>query len=95
MDDALLMRCLQSIHNLQSQVHQIIGREAGSFLTCKTVPEGLSLQQLHNDEGLPLVLFNLVDRADVGVVQRGRGAGFALETLQRLGTVRQLLRQEL
>ena len=37
------------------------------------------VQKLHNDEGLPILLDNVVNRADVGVVQCGRGLGFALK----------------
>ena len=46
-------------------------------------------------KGLPVVLVDVVDRADVGVLERGGRAGLALEPLERLRVARQLLGQEL
>jgi len=45
------------------------------------VLQRLALQQLHADEGLALVLVDVVDRADIGVVEGRRGPGLALEAL--------------
>jgi hypothetical protein len=41
--------------------------------------QGQPLKKLHGDERLPLPLANVVNRADVEVVQRLRGLGFALK----------------
>ena len=54
------------------------------------VLEGEAVEKLHGDEGLRLVflgqvLIDFVDGADVGMVQRGCGLRFALETSQGLG----------
>src|SRR6266446_7580345 len=57
--------------------------------------QGLSFQQLHDDEGLALELFDPMDRADVGMIQRRSGLRFALEALERNRIRGQLLRQEL
>ncbi len=57
--------------------------------------EGLAFEQLHGDEGLVSVLANLVDGADVGVVEGGGGAGFAQETFERLTVAGEVLGQEL
>ncbi len=59
------------------------------------VPQGLALEQLHRDEGLALVLVDVVDRADVGVLERGGGPRLALQPLERLRVPAELLRQEL
>lgn len=48
------------------------------------VLERLPLEQLHGDERLLVGLVDLANRADVGMVQGGRGARFALEAGQRL-----------
>ena len=43
-----------------------------------------AVQKLHGDERLPVLLADVVNRADVGVVQCGRGLGFALKAGERL-----------
>ena len=45
--------------------------------------ERLALEQLHGDEQLAAVLADLVDLADVRMVDAGRGAGLAPEALAR------------
>ena len=55
----------------------------------------LAFQKLHGDERLAFVLANLVNGADVWVIQRGGGARFSLESLQRLPVFAQRIRQEL
>src|ERR1700692_1054453 len=45
--------------------------------------ESLALEQLHRDEMPSAVLSDLVDRADIRVVQSGCGARFALKTIER------------
>ena len=46
--------------------------------------QGRTIEELHDDEGVPLVSADFVDGADVGMVQGGSGAGFAAEALQSL-----------
>ena len=54
-------------------------------LAADALLQALSLQLLHDDEGMPVVIFDFVDGADAGMVQQGRGAGLALEALHGLG----------
>ena len=54
-------------------------------LAADQVLQGLALHQLHHDEGMTLVLRDLVDHADVGVVEGGGGTGLALEALKAPG----------
>jgi len=44
--------------------------------------ERLPLQQLHNDEVLPFMLLDGVDHANIGVIESGRRASFALKAFQ-------------
>ena len=46
--------------------------------------QGYALEKLHGDEGLAILLADVVDRADIGVVQGGCGLGFALKAGQSL-----------
>ena len=59
------------------------------------VLERLAFQQFHGDEVASAVLADLVDGADIGVVQGGGGAGFALKTVECQGIFFRLGRQEL
>ena len=53
-------------------------------LTSDPVPEGLTFEQFHRDERPILNLIDFVDRADIRMVQRGRGTCLAAESLQCL-----------
>ena len=44
---------------------------------------------------MPLALLEPVDRGDVGMVQRGERLGFALETRQAVGVLRERVGQDL
>ena len=48
------------------------------------VLQRFTVQELHGDECLTVLLANVVDRADVRMVERGRGLRFALKAGQRL-----------
>ena len=61
-----------------AQVQEDLGLER---LAADEVLEGLAFEQLHDDEVLALVLADVVDRADVGVVQGRRGPRLAPEAL--------------
>src|SRR6202020_1604045 len=59
------------------------------------VPEWLPLQQFNRDEASPTGLVDLIDRADVRVVQRGCGFGFSLETAESLYVLGEFVGQKL
>ena len=61
----------------------------------KSLPQRLPFQELHGDEGLALVPSDLVDRADIGVVQSRGRPGLALKPLQCLMVLGEPFRQEL
>jgi hypothetical protein len=50
----------------------------------QALAERLPFHQLHHDERVALVLADVVDGADVGVVQCRRGAGLGAEAVDRL-----------
>src|SRR2546426_10767963 len=59
------------------------------------VVEALSLQQLHGNEGLAAIVFQGVNRADVGMVQRRSGARFEQEAVERGGITGKFRRKKL
>src|SRR5713101_5874925 len=53
------------------------------------------IQKLHGDVGLLATLADVVNRADVGMVERGGGTSFTSETFQCLRVSGNVIRQEL
>jgi hypothetical protein len=80
-----LARRFQSVGDLNRERQQLID---GEGLAAHLFGKGLAFEQLHNDELLAVGLFDRVDRANVGVIQRGGGSRFTLETLEKLGVLR-------
>src|SRR5437867_1468969 len=66
MDDALRMCCIERVGNLDAEIEH---RFDFQRLAIDYVPERLSVQQFHCDEGSPIDLINLIDRADVRMIQ--------------------------
>ena len=92
MNDPFSMGGIQSVGHLDSQIQQLSGvkRPVGHpFL------EGLTHQKLHDHEGLAVVISDVVNDADVGMIQCRGGPGFALEAFQGLVIPGQGLGQEL
>ena len=52
------------------------------------------VEKFHCDEALTVVLADFVDGADVGMVQRGSGVGFAAKALESLRVLRHIVRKE-
>ena len=53
------------------------------------------VQKLHGDERFPILLTDVKDHANIGVIQRGGGLGFALKTGEGLRVPGRFFRQEL
>src|SRR5579862_1790594 len=54
-----------------------------------------TVEKLHGDEGMAVLLTDVVNGADVGMIQRGGGLRFALEAGERLGVPREFVGKEL
>ena len=91
-NDAFGVRGVERVRDFHRQVQQLLDRQRPGF---NNVLEGLALHQLHGDERLPVVLADLMDGADVGMVEGGSSPGFAAEALQRLGILRQVFGEKL
>jgi hypothetical protein len=51
----------------------------------------LAFEQFHGDEGATLEFADVINSADVGVIERRRGAGFAAKALDGLGVLRNIV----
>ncbi len=58
------------------------------------VLERLAIEKFHGDEGVAILLADIVNRADVGMVQCGGGLRFTLESRQSLWIAGDILRQK-
>ncbi len=91
--DAPGMRRLEGVGDLDAHGEQVLQVE------CRTprhhLCERLAFEELHDDEVLPLVLLDGVNRADSGMVQRRGGTRLALEALERRSVLSKLGGQEL
>ncbi len=81
MNDSLGVCSVQCVCDLDAQIQHGFNFEglAGDFMLQRD-----AFEVLHGDEGLPTLIVNFVDGADVGVVQSRGSLGFALEAGQRL-----------
>ena len=86
MNDALGVRGFQRLGNLHPQIEKPALRQrfAGN-----EVLKGAALHQLHCQEGLSLHLVDLIDRADVGMIECRRGTRLPPESRHRRGISRQ------
>ena len=78
MHDALDVRRLQALRNLAAEVESIFERQRSRG---NAVFQCLALQESHRKEGLAVGFSNLVNRADVGVVEGRRSFGISQEAL--------------
>ncbi len=92
MDDSLRVCGVERVGDLDAQIEHRFDLQR---LASDPVPECLPLQQFHGDEGSPIGLVNLVDRANIRVVQRGRSLGLPLKTAESLCVVGEFVGKEL
>ena len=87
MNDALAVGSIERVGDLETEREHVVEIHGTG---CDAVFEGCAVEELHGDEGLALFLADVVNRADVGMVESGRGLGFALKAGQSLRIVRDL-----
>ena len=91
-DDALRVRRAERLGNLDRQVNHRLGLQAFRREQCG---EGLPFQRLHDDEVPAIVLVDVVDGADMWMIESGGGSRLAPESLERNRIARDFLRQKL
>src|SRR5712691_1680095 len=80
-DDALAVRRVESLRNLDAHAKQFVGPERAAL---NAMLERLTFEELHYDEKLPIRFVDFVNRTDVGMVERRSGPSLALESLDGL-----------
>ncbi len=92
MNDAAGVRGVEAIRDFDAELEDTVERQRSAR---DLVLQRPAIEQLHDDEPLGAVLADVVDGADVWMVERRGDAGLALEPIQRLGIAGQIGRQEL
>ena len=91
MENAGAVRRIERIGDLDAEVDRLMDLDRPMR---QQLAQGLPLEQLHHEVRSALVLADVVDRADIRVVQRGSGACFGAKPLEGAG-VHQIVRDEL
>src|SRR5437879_11436220 len=92
MSDSFSVRGGETVRDLNSNIEQLIDSHA---LTVNALFQAHAFQQLHDDKGLSIVLADLVNGADVRVVQRSGSAGLPQKSLHRGFVFDSFFREEL
>ena len=92
MDDAACVRGVEAVRDLDAELEDTVERQRSAR---DLVLQRPAIEQFHDDEPLGSVLADVVDGADVGMVERRGDAGLALKPIQRFRIAREIGRQEL
>src|SRR5438067_5039148 len=81
-----LIGCVAQFVRKHSQIPAVplIRRGSDKSRWFGEVLKGVALQELHRDEGMALTLVNVVNRADVRMLERRGSTGFTLEAFESL-----------
>lgn len=92
MDDVLAVGLVERFADLDRHAVDVGQRQRPAR---QPLRERFALDVLHDGVRRALVIADIVQGADVGVVEGGDGAGLALEALQGFGTAAEALREDL
>src|ERR1700739_1225016 len=91
MDDVLGVGCHQSVGHLDAHVEHLID---GHGVAGDGLLQALALEPFHHNEGMAVIVFDPVNRADVGMIKQRSSPGLAGESLQRLRVASEIFRDE-
>jgi len=91
MDDAFGMRRIERVGNVDGDGEKGIELHGSAG---DHVLQSFALEALHGDEGLAIFLADIIDGANVGMIQRGRGLRFTLEAHEGLRILRNSVGQK-
>ena len=92
MDHAVAVRAIERVGDLDRVADTSLGRQRAA---CEPRGQRLALEELHDQVGDAVLLAEVVQDADVRMVQRADDAGFAIEALAELRVGGELRRQDL
>ena len=92
MDDPTFMGGIQGIGNLDAERQHHVDFKR---LASDAMFQCYAIEIFHGDKRLSVLIVDLVDRADVRMVQSGSRLRFPLKTAERLCILRDFIRQEL
>ena len=92
MHHAAAMRLLQAVADVGRVAQDLLDRQRTFG---QAVSQSLAVQELHDQVIGAVLMPDVVQGADVGVIQRGDGSRFTVEALLGLSVVRQVRRQDL
>jgi hypothetical protein len=81
MDDALFVRAGHTLRDLHAVLDGFALRQRAAF---HNGAQALAFEQLGNEKGRAILLADVKNREDIGVIQRGDRAGFQLKTMQAI-----------
>jgi hypothetical protein len=90
--DALGVRCIQCLGYIDCDREQLFHLQ---WPIADQMFQGLALQVLHDNEGLVAVFPDVINGADVGMIQGGRSLGLAPEASESRGVTRDVFRKKL
>src|SRR5579863_5426216 len=79
MDDSLSMRGVERIGDLDAKIQKLLEIDR---LAVNVMTQSLAVNELHGDKGPAVLLANVVDGANVRVIEAGGGMRLAAETLE-------------
>src|SRR5262245_24734742 len=92
MNHASLVRRLERVRDVSCDVERLFDRNRS---TLNALRQRLAFHQLENEEPRLTGLLDVVDRPDIGMIQRGENLSLALEPANPLRVARKLIRQNL
>jgi hypothetical protein len=92
MDYAFCVCCVECVCNLKGERQDQFGVH---WPTANAMLQGHSVQKLHGDERVAVLVVNLLDRADIRMIQCRSSFGFALKAAEDLRVFGYLVGQEL
>ena len=90
-DDALGMRRVEGFGNIDADREQLLHLQRS---IADEMLERLAFEILHDDEGLIAILADVVNGADIGMIQRRRRLGLAAEAAEGRGVAGDILGKE-